>query len=85
MCIDSPRLTAALAAGARNTRAAEGQRSYSVIHHLGIGLRDPKSAELFFDGLFVEFPASMKKCRLKPSLDERGERCASTSLHDRTW
>jgi hypothetical protein len=27
----------------------------SVIHHLGIGLCDPKSAEPFFDRLFVEF------------------------------
>ena len=27
----------------------------SVIHHLGIGLRDRKSAEPFFDRLFVEF------------------------------
>jgi glyoxylase I family protein len=27
----------------------------SVIHHLGIGLRDPKVAEPFFDCLFVEF------------------------------
>ena len=27
----------------------------SVIHHLGIGLRDPRSAESFFDRLFVEF------------------------------
>jgi glyoxylase I family protein len=29
--------------------------SNSVIHHLGIGLRDPKSAEAFFGRLFVEF------------------------------
>jgi len=27
----------------------------SVIHHLGIGLRDPESAESFLDRLFIEF------------------------------
>jgi catechol 2,3-dioxygenase-like lactoylglutathione lyase family enzyme len=27
----------------------------SVIHHLGIGLRDPAAAEAFFDRLLVEF------------------------------
>jgi len=33
----------------------------SVIHHLGIGLRDPKSAEPFFDRLFVEFLGLQKE------------------------
>jgi catechol 2,3-dioxygenase-like lactoylglutathione lyase family enzyme len=27
----------------------------SVIHHIGIGLRDPRSAKSFFDQLFTEF------------------------------
>jgi len=26
---------------------------HSVVHHLGIGLRDPRAAEAFFDALFV--------------------------------
>jgi len=33
----------------------------SIIHHLGIGLRDPKSAEAFFDQLFVEFLGLQKE------------------------
>jgi hypothetical protein len=27
----------------------------SLIHHLGIGLRDPQAAESFFDALLVEY------------------------------
>jgi len=32
-----------------------------VIHHLGIGLRDPRSAETFFDQLFLEFLGLQKE------------------------
>ena len=33
----------------------------SVIHHLGIGLRDPKGAEPFFDTLLVEYLGMTKE------------------------
>lgn len=33
----------------------------SLIHHLGIDLRDPQAAELFFDNLLVEFLEMVKE------------------------
>lgn len=33
----------------------------SLIHHLGIGLRDPHAAEAFFDALLVEYLGMVKE------------------------